>query len=65
MAVVYADDGRKFDIPRHMVPASPGSRLVLHLEDEEIVKVELDREGTESARDRIMKKYFRLLRRDR
>jgi hypothetical protein len=65
MAVVYAEDGRKFDLPKDMVPASPGSRLVLHIEDGQIVKVELDKEGTESALDSIMKKYFRLLRRNR
>lgn len=65
IAVIYAEDGHKFDVPRDMVPARPGSRLILTLEDGQIVKVELDKDATESARDRIMKKYFRLLRRNR
>ncbi len=65
LAVIYAEDGRKFDIHKDMVPARPGSRLVLHIEGGQVVKVELDRDATRSARDSMAEKYFRLLRRKR
>jgi hypothetical protein len=69
LAVVYADDGdnthHRFDIPVKLVKdAKPGMRLQLHIENNQIKRIEIDREATEEARDRIRKKY-EMLRRDR
>ena len=66
-AVVYADDATddehhdKFDVPLKLVKgAKPGMRLQLHMENNQINHIEIDRETTEGARDRIRKKYERL-----
>ena len=69
LAVVYADDGddnrHRFDIPVKLVKdAKPGMRLQLHIENNQIKRIEIDREATEEARDRIRKKY-EMLRRGR
>jgi hypothetical protein len=77
-AVVYADDdatttadddghhsssNNKFDIPLELVKgAKPGTRLQLHIENDHINHIEIDREATEGARDRIRKKYERIRR---
>jgi DUF3006 family protein len=75
-AVVYADDDHdhvadddecahynKFDVPLELVKgAKPGTRLQLHIENDRINHIEIDREATEGARDRIRKKYERLRR---
>ena len=71
-AVVYTDNGgdddedhRKFDVPVELVnDAKPGMRLQLYIEDNQIKRIEIDREATEEARDRIRKKY-EMLRRGR
>ena len=69
-AVVYTDDGddddhHKFDIPVELVNgAKPGMRLQLHIENNQIKRIEIDREETEEAKDRIRKKY-EMLRRGR
>lgn len=74
-AVVYADgdsddnddddDRHKFDVPIELVnDAKPGTRLKLHIENNQIKWIEIDREATEGARDRIRKKY-EMLRRGR
>jgi Protein of unknown function (DUF3006) len=68
-AVVYTDDGdddhHKFDVPVKLVNgAKPGMRLQLHIENNQIKHIEIDREGTEEAKDRIRKKY-EMLRRGR
>ncbi len=76
-AVVYADDAitttadndehhsskNKFDIPLELVKgAKPGTRLQLHIENDHINYIEIDREATRGARNRIRKKYERLRR---
>jgi hypothetical protein len=72
-AVVYIDgdsdddddDHHKFDVPVELVnDAKPGTRLKLHIENNQIKRIEIDREATEGARDRIRKKY-EMLRRGR
>ncbi len=70
LAVVYAADGddnnhHRFDVPVKLVKdAEPGMRLQLHTENNQIKRIEIDREATEEARDRIRKKY-EMLRRGR
>ena len=69
LAVVYAGDGddnhHRFDVPVKLVKdAIPGMRLQLHIENNQIKRIEIDREETEEARDRIRKKY-EMLRRGR
>lgn len=65
-AVVYSDDDdddhhNKFDLPLELVKdAKPGMRLQLHIENDQIKRIEIDKEATERARDRIHKKYERL-----
>ncbi len=70
-AVVYADDAvyddkyhnSKFDVPLKLVKgAKPGTRLQLHIKNDQINYVEIDRGATEAATDRIRKKYERLRR---
>ncbi len=67
-AIVYTDDGdddhHKVDVPVELVnDAKPGMRLQLYIEDNQIKRIEIDRDATEEARDRIRKKY-EMLRRD-
>ena len=66
-AIVYTDDGdndhHKFDVPVELVKdAKPGTRLQLYIEDNQVKAIEIDRDATEEARDRIRKKYERLRR---
>jgi Protein of unknown function (DUF3006) len=74
-AVVYADDddvydnehhnnkNNKFEVPLELVKgAKPGMRLQLYIENDQINCIEIDREATEAATDRIRKKYERLRR---
>lgn len=69
-AIVYTDDGddddhHKFDVPLELVnDAKPGMRLQLYIENNQIKRIEIDREATDEARDRIRKKY-EMLRRGR
>jgi hypothetical protein len=67
LAIVYTDDDdddhHKFDVPVELVNnAKPGMRLQLYIEDNQIKRIEIDRDATEEARDRIRKKYERLRR---
>jgi DNA transposition AAA+ family ATPase len=71
-AVIYADEASaavahnhhyRSDVPLELVKnAKPGTRLQLHIENDLINHIEIDREATEKARDRIRKKYERLQR---
>ncbi len=69
-AVVYTNDHRndghhKFDVPMELVSgAKPGMRLQLHIENNQIKRIEIDREATDGAKDRIHSKY-EMLRRGR
>ena len=69
-AIVYTDDDgdddhHKFDVPLELVnDAKPGMHLHLYIENNQIKRIEIDREATEKARDRIRKKY-EMLRRGR
>jgi Protein of unknown function (DUF3006) len=71
VAIVYADDDddddyyHKFDVPVELInDAKPGMRLQLFIENNQIKRIEIDRDETEEARDRIRKKY-EMLRRGR
>jgi Protein of unknown function (DUF3006) len=66
-AVVYSDHDEdddhhnKFDVPLELLKdAKPGMRLKLHIENDQIKHIEVDKESTYRARDRIHKKYERL-----
>ena len=72
-AVVYTDDAvydsehhnnnNKFEVPLELVKgAKPGMRLQLYIENDQINYIEIDREATETATDRIRKKNERLRR---
>jgi hypothetical protein len=68
-AVVYADNvddehhNYKFDVPLELIKgAKPGMRLQLHIKNDQINHIEIDREATEGSGDRIRKKYERLRR---
>ena len=65
-AVVYSDeDDIKYDIPRELVSPNikEGSRVLVFVgeENNQVIKVELDKQGTEDARKRITSKFQRLL----
>ena len=63
LAVIYSDTGdRRFTVPREMVAARPGTRVILHLENDVVKRIEIDVSATKSARDRIRDKYKRLTR---
>lgn len=54
----HSSSSNKFDIPLELVKgAKPGTRLQLHIENDHISHIEIDREATEGARNRIRKKY--------
>jgi len=58
-----SSNNKKFDIPLELVKdAKPGTRLQLHIENDHINYIEIDREATKGARNRISKKYERLRR---
>jgi Protein of unknown function (DUF3006) len=66
-AIIYTDDGdddhHRFDVPVELVKgANPGMRLQVYIEDNQIKRIETDRDATEEARDRIRKKYEMLRR---
>ena len=63
-AVVYSDDGTKYDVPRNMTDAKAGSRLLLYLEEGRVVKIDVDEKATDDALERIRKKYDRVKRGD-
>jgi hypothetical protein len=59
----HSSSSNKFDIPLELVKgAKPGTRLQLHVENDHINYIEIDREATKGARNRIRKKYERLRR---
>ncbi|HEV3432727.1 MAG TPA: DUF3006 domain-containing protein [Nitrososphaera sp.] len=59
----HSINNNKFDIPLELVKgAKPGTRLQLHVENDHINYIEIDREATKGARNRIRKKYERLRR---
>jgi hypothetical protein len=59
----HSSSSNKFDIPLELVKgAKPGTRLQLHIENDHISHIEIDREATKGARNRIRKKYERLRR---
>ena len=71
LAILYADHDdddnenqsfyNKIDVPLESVKdAKPGMRLLLHVESDIIKRIEIDKEATDGARDRISKKYKRL-----
>ncbi|AFU57996.1 protein of unknown function DUF3006 [Candidatus Nitrososphaera gargensis Ga9.2] len=63
-AVVYSDDGKKFDVPKDMIGAKAGSRIRLYIEGSKIFRVEVDSKATDEALDKVRKKYGRLKRGD-
>lgn len=67
-AIIYCDrDNRKFDVSREILDtdAKPGMRLVLHLDGNIVSSVEIDKQATSDAKDRIRRKYLKLRRRAR
>jgi hypothetical protein len=63
-AVIYSDDGKKFDVPKNMTTdVKAGSRVLLYIEDCRILKVEVDNKATDEALDKVREKYKRLKRR--
>lgn len=57
------NNNNKFEVPLELVKgAKPGMRLQLYIENDQINYIEIDREATEAATDRIRKKYERLRR---
>jgi Protein of unknown function (DUF3006) len=67
-AIIYPDHDddhhhtqNRFDVPLKLVKdAKPGMRLQLYMENNQIERIEIDKEATDRARDRIHKKYERL-----
>lgn len=61
-AVVYADDGRKFDVPRELIPknTSEGTRVKIHLRDSKVIKVIVDHKDNEELERKIREKLGRL-----
>ena len=61
-AVVYADDGRKFDLPKELIPADAkeGDRLRIYLQDTKVIKARIDHEDTEELERKIKEKLERL-----
>jgi Protein of unknown function (DUF3006) len=67
-AVIYPDHDdhhhltqNKLEVPLKLVKdAKPGMRLQLYMENNQIKRIEIDKEATDRARDRIHKKYERL-----
>jgi hypothetical protein len=62
LAVVYADDGRKFDVPRGLIPkdAKEGARLKLQLRDSEVTRIIVNHEDTSQLQRKIKEKLERL-----
>ena len=62
IAVVYADDGRKFDVPKGLIPADAkeGDRLRIYLQDTKVIKARIDHEGTEELTRKIKEKLEKL-----
>jgi hypothetical protein len=72
-AVIYSDkDNKKFVVPRTLINSSSdsgiqqkeGTRVLLYIEDTEIIKVDINKEFTKQARRRIRNKLKRLLSRE-
>ena len=63
-AVIYSDGGTKYDVPKSMTDAKAGSRVLLYLESDQVIRVEVDEKATDEALDRVRKKYERLKRGD-
>ena len=66
-AIIYPDHDdhhqtqNRFEVPLKLVKdAKPGMRLQLYMENNQIKRIEIDKEATDRARDRIHKKYERL-----
>jgi hypothetical protein len=67
-AVIYPDRDddhhriqNQFDVPLNLVKdAKPGMRLQLYMENNQIKRIEIDKEATDRARNRIYKKYQKL-----
>ena len=64
-AVIYSDDGVKFDVPKDFANMEAGSRVLLYIEDDKVVQVKADKTATDGAIERIKKKYDRLKKRER
>ena len=64
-AVIYSDGGIKYDVPKSMTDAKAGSRVLLYLESDQVIRVQVDEKETDEAFDRVRKKYERLKKGDR
>ncbi|HEX6561966.1 MAG TPA: DUF3006 domain-containing protein [Nitrososphaera sp.] len=64
-AIVYSDDGRKFDVARTLLPkrARQGARLKLTIsENDKVASVSIDREGEKELKKKIKEKLERIKR---
>ena len=64
-AIVYSDDGRKFDVARTLLPkrARQGARLKLRIsENDKVTSVSIDREGEKELKKKIKEKLERIKR---
>lgn len=61
-AVVYADDGRRFDVSRDLVPKNTreGTRVKIHVRDSKVIKVMVDHNDNEELEGKIKEKLERL-----
>ena len=66
LAVMYSNDvrKRKIDVPRSLVKARAGARVLIYIEEGHVTKVETDEVGTREAKQRIKDKYKMLRRGD-
>ena len=63
-AVIYSDGGAKYDVPKTMTDAKAGSRVLLYIESDQVIRIEVDKQATDKALDRVREKYRRLKRGD-
>lgn len=63
-AVIYSDDGIKFDVPKDLASMKAGSRVLLYVKDGAVVRVTADKKATGDAFERVKKKYDRLKKRE-
>jgi hypothetical protein len=60
-AVIYCDDGRKFDVPRSIPRRlKQGSRVIVHLKEGQIIDILYDKEETKKIEEQIKDKLERL-----
>jgi hypothetical protein len=61
-AVIYCDDGRKFDVPTRSIPTNvkQGSRVIVRFEEGKIIDILYDKEETKKMEKKIKDRLERL-----